>query len=92
MVIGLLLSPITGPFTGITWIAEKLLEQAEQELDAKENLQKRLLTLQLAFDMGDMSEEEFEVQEEELLLAMQALEDEERAARAAAETEENEEE
>ncbi len=90
MVIGLLLSPITGPFTGITWIAEKLLEQAEQELDAKENLQKRLLTLQLAFDMGEMSEEEFEVQEEELLLAIQALEDEERAARLAEQAEDAE--
>jgi len=83
MVLGILLAPITGPFTGITWIAQKLLEQAEQELDQKENLQKRLLTLQLAFDMGDMSEEDFEIQEEELLLAMQALDDEERAARAA---------
>ncbi|CAD5967221.1 Gas vesicle protein GvpG [Planktothrix tepida] len=76
MVLRLLLSPITAPFGGVIWIGEQLLERAEAELDDKENLSKRLLALQLAFDMGDISEEEFEVQEEELLLQIQALEDE----------------
>lgn len=68
------------PLTGITWIAEQIQERADAELDDKENLQKRLLALQLAFDMGEMPEEDFEVQEEELLLAIQALEDQEREA------------
>lgn len=76
MVLRLLLSPITAPFEGIIWIGEQLLERAEAELDDKENLGKRLLALQLAFDMGDIAEEDFEVQEEELLLQIQALEDE----------------
>lgn len=76
MVLRLLLSPITAPFEGVIWIGEQLLERAEAELDDKQNLSKRLLALQLAFDMGDISEEDFEVQEEELLLQIQALEDE----------------
>lgn len=76
MFINLLLAPIAAPINGIAWISEKILEQAGSELDAKENLQKRLLALQLAFDMGDLSEEDFEEQEEELLLAIQALEEE----------------
>ncbi len=63
------------PITGITWIAEQIQERADVELDDKENLQKRLLALQLAFDMGEIEEGEFEAQEEELLLAIQALED-----------------
>ena len=63
------------PVTGITWIAEQLQERVDAELDVKENLQKQLLTLQLAFDMGEIEEEEFEEQEEELLLAIQHLED-----------------
>jgi Gas vesicle protein G len=75
MIFDLLLAPITAPIGGVVWIAEKLLEQADTELDARENLHKRLLALQLAFDMGDIPEEEFEAQEEELLLAIQALED-----------------
>lgn len=75
MVLRLLLAPITGPFTGVTWIAEKILEQAEVETDDLETLQKQLLALQLAFDMGDIPEDEFEEQEEALLLAIQALQD-----------------
>ncbi len=76
MVLRLLFAPLTG----ITWIAEQIQERADAELDDKENLQKRLLTLQLAFDMGEISEEEFEVQEEELLLAIQEMDDRQRAA------------
>ena len=72
----LLLAPVTAPIGGVTWIADKILEQAEGDLDDAENLQKQLLALQLAFDMGDISEEDFEAQEEELLLAIQALADE----------------
>jgi Gas vesicle protein G len=82
MFLDLLMVPITAPLSGISWIADKLLEQAETELDETENLHKRLLALQLAFDMGDIAEEDFEVQEEELLLAIQALDDEAKAAAA----------
>ncbi|HEY9631309.1 MAG TPA: gas vesicle protein GvpG [Coleofasciculaceae cyanobacterium] len=79
MFFDLLIAPLTAPLNGIVWIGEKILEQANTALDEKENLSKRLLSLQLAFDMGEISEEDFEVQEEELLLAIQAEED---AARA----------
>lgn len=75
MIIDLLMAPLTAPITGVAWIGNKILEQANAELDDKENLQKRLLALQLAFDMGDIEEEEFEAQEEELLLAIQEMED-----------------
>lgn len=79
MLIDLLLSPVLGPIKGIAWIGEQILERAEAERDEKENLQKQLLALQLAFDMGDIPEAEFEAKEEELLLAIQALEDREQA-------------
>ncbi|WP_298916687.1 gas vesicle protein GvpG [uncultured Nostoc sp.] len=77
MLLELLTFPVSGPLGGIIWIAEQLLELKNAELDDTENLQKQLLTLQLAFDLGEISEEEFEVQEEELLLKIQALEAEE---------------
>ncbi|MBW4519267.1 MAG: gas vesicle protein GvpG [Scytolyngbya sp. HA4215-MV1] len=76
----MLLRLLFAPITGIGWIAEQIQEHADAELDDKENLGKRLLALQLAFDMGEIPEKEFEIQEEELLLAIQALEDEARAA------------
>lgn len=82
MVLHLLLAPLAAPLTGIVWIAEQIQERVDAELDDQENLQKKLLTLQLAFDMGDISEEEFEAQEEELLLAIQAAEDQAKAERA----------
>lgn len=78
MLIDLLLAPVLGPIKGVTWIGEQILERAEAELDDKENLQKQLLALQLAFDMGDISEAEFETREEELLLAIQAIDDAEK--------------
>jgi len=77
MVFKLLLLPHTGPIEGVTWLGEQLLERASQELDEKENLNKRLLSLQLALDLGEISEEEYDEQEEEILLAMQAMADEE---------------
>lgn len=76
----LLLAPLTAPITGIAWIAEQLQERVDAELDVKENLQKQLLALQLAFDMGEVEEDVFEEQEEQLLLAIQELDDLERQA------------
>ena len=83
MVLRLLLAPVTAPFTGVTWIAEKILDQVEDQTDELETLQKQLLTLQLAFDMGDVPEAEFEDQEEALLLRIQAIQDERAAAEEA---------
>jgi len=80
MILRLLTLPITGPFEGILWIGEQVLERASGELDSKENLQKQLLALQLAFDLGEISEADYDAQEEELLLAIEALEEEEAAA------------
>jgi Gas vesicle protein G len=79
MFFDLLTAPFTAPLSGIAWIGEKILERASTELDETENLSKRLLALQLAFDMGDIPEAEFEEQEEALLLAIQALDDEMKA-------------
>lgn len=76
MLTQLLLAPITGPIGGVLWIAQKIQEQVDQQVDDKDNLHKRLLSLQLAFDMGEIPEDEFEEQEEELLLAIEALEEE----------------
>ncbi len=77
MFLDLLMAPITAPINGIAWVGEKILERASTELDEKENLSKRLLALQLAFDMGEIPEAEFEEQEEELLLAIATLAEQE---------------
>ncbi|MEH1869800.1 MAG: gas vesicle protein GvpG [Nostoc sp.] len=73
----ILLLPLLGPINGLMWIGEQIQERTNTEFDAQENLHKQLLSLQLEFDMGEVSEEEFDAQEEELLLKIQALELEE---------------
>jgi hypothetical protein len=78
--LNLLLAPLTAPLDGIVWIAQQIQERAEAELDNAENLHKRLLALQLAVDMGEISEADFEEQEEMLLLAIQELEERQRQA------------
>ncbi|MEH1855057.1 MAG: gas vesicle protein GvpG [Nostoc sp.] len=70
----ILLLPLMGPISGLMWIGEQIQERTNTEFDDQENLHKQLLSLQLKFDMGDFSEEEFDAQEEELLLKIQALE------------------
>jgi hypothetical protein len=79
MLLKLLFAPVLGPIEGVSWVANKLLEQANLSTNDLEGLQKQLLALQLSFDMGELSEADFEVQEEEILLAIQALEDAEDA-------------
>lgn len=88
MLFELLTFPISGPLGGIVWLGEQLLERATSELDDIQNVQKQLLALQLAFDMGDISEEDFEIQEEELLLKIQAMEEEMEEETEAQESEE----
>jgi hypothetical protein len=75
MLLKLLFAPVLGPIEGVGWIAEKILEQADVATNDLESLQKQLLSLQLSFDMGELSEEDFTTQEEEILLALQALDD-----------------
>ncbi|PSN11458.1 gas vesicle protein GvpG [filamentous cyanobacterium CCT1] len=76
MLLKLLFAPVLGPIEGVSWVANKMLEQADISTNDLESLQKQLLALQLAFDMGELSEDDFEAQEEELLVAIQELEDE----------------
>ena len=78
MLTKLLLLPIMGPLNGLVWIGEQIQERTNTEFDAQENLHQQVLHLQLSFDIGEISEEDFEIQEEELLLKIQALEEEAR--------------
>jgi len=62
---------LTAPLDGLMWITEQIEERATEELEQQENLQKRLTSLQLRFDLGDISEEDFVAQEQEILEAME---------------------
>ena len=79
MLLKLLTLPVLGPIEAVIWIGEQIQERVDSEIDDRDNLQKQLLSLQLAFDLGDISEEEFEEKEEDLLIKIQALEEAENA-------------
>jgi len=63
----LLTLPILGPIRGVNWIAEKVLEQAEKELYDEETIRGQLTELELRYDLGEISEEEYLAAEGALL-------------------------
>jgi hypothetical protein len=63
---GLLTLPLA-PVRGTVWIAERLLEEAERELNDPDLIEQRLEEAEAAFERGELSEEEFAAVEEDLL-------------------------
>ncbi len=79
MLLDILSFPLFGPIKGVAWIGQQILDRADHQDNDRASLEKQLLALQLAFDLGDIEESDFETQEEALLLAIQAMQDEEDA-------------
>jgi hypothetical protein len=63
---GLLLLPLA-PVRGTIWIAERLREEAERELDPNERLRLQLEALRVSHELGELNAEELERAEDELL-------------------------
>jgi hypothetical protein len=63
---GLLTLPLA-PVRGTMWVAERLLEEAQRELDDPENIEAQLLEAEGRFERGEISEEEYEVLEDALM-------------------------
>lgn len=60
---GLLLLPLA-PVRGTVWIAERLLEEAERELDPERRARLRLQALEVALELGELTPEEYEREED----------------------------
>jgi type II secretory pathway predicted ATPase ExeA len=63
---GLLLLPLA-PIRGTVWIAEKLAEEAARELDEGRRVRRQLAEAELGYERGELSVEELEQIEDELL-------------------------
>jgi len=63
---GLLLLPLA-PVRGTVWIAEKLAEQAARELDDEVVVRRLIAEADAAYTRGELTLEEFEQVEDELL-------------------------
>lgn len=71
LVTGLLTLPLA-PARGVVWVAERLYEQAEQELNDSGSVRRRLLEVQAAREAGTLSEAEASAQEAALLQTLWA--------------------
>lgn len=63
---GLLTLPLA-PVRGTMWVAERLLDEAERQLNDPEAIEQQILAAEAAQERGELTEEEFERIEEELL-------------------------
>ena len=69
---GILLLPLA-PVRGTIWIAEKLMEYAESELNDEATVRRLLVEAEIAFESGELSEAEYEHIEDELLDRLDAI-------------------
>ena len=63
---GLLTLPLA-PVRGTMWVAERVLEEAERQLNDPAAIEQQLIEAEEARDRGELSEQEFEQIEDELL-------------------------
>lgn len=63
----LLTLPLTGPIDSTMWIAQKLLERAEDEMYDEGKVRAKLMELEMLLDLDEISEDAYMDAEEELL-------------------------
>jgi Gas vesicle protein G len=66
LVTGLLTLPLA-PVRGTIWVAEQLVTEAERELREETSVRRRLAEAERQFELGELTIEEFEAIEDELL-------------------------
>jgi hypothetical protein len=66
LITGLLTLPLA-PVRGTIWLAERLLDEAERELNDPANIEQQLLEAEASFERGEISEDEYELIEDALM-------------------------
>jgi hypothetical protein len=70
LITGILTLPLA-PVRGVTWVAEKVAEQAELELYDENRILRELIELEAARDREEISEEQFALYADQLLERLQ---------------------
>jgi hypothetical protein len=63
---------LLAPLKGIIWVGSKFQDMADGELTDMHALRKKLLELQLLYEMDEVSDDEYELREKELLDLLEA--------------------
>jgi len=66
-------SILLAPVKGVVWLGEKLNEVAEKELNDDGLIKQELMELQLRFELDEISEQEYNKKENELLDRLDAI-------------------
>jgi len=61
------------PLKGVMWLGDKINEIIEKELSDEGLVKEQLMKLQLQFELDQISEEEYDKQEKELLARLDAI-------------------
>ena len=64
---------LLAPLNGIVWLGKKINEVAEKEFSDEGLIKEKLMRAQLRFEMDEISEEEYNKQETELLARLDAI-------------------
>ncbi|UKS65169.1 gas vesicle protein GvpG [Rossellomorea marisflavi] len=59
---------VSAPLNLVIKVGEKIKEEADKELYDLPTIQQKLIQLQMMFELGEISEEAFQVKEDELLM------------------------
>ncbi|MDP2938680.1 MAG: gas vesicle protein GvpG [Candidatus Omnitrophota bacterium] len=64
---------LLAPLNGIIWLGRKINEVAEKEFSDEGLIKEKLMQLQLRFEIDEISEENYNRQEKELLERLEAI-------------------
>ncbi len=64
---------LLAPLNGIIWLGKKINEVAEKEFSDEGLIKEKLMELQLKFELDQISEEEYNRREKELLERLDAI-------------------
>lgn len=69
----ILLLPITGPIAGFRWVMNTIQKLADEELMNDQPWKERLIELQMRLEVGDISEEDYVVEEQVIFQALRDI-------------------
>ena len=69
----ILLLPIKGPIAGFRWVMSTIQKMADEELMNDQPWKERLIELQMRLELGEISEEEYVVEEATVFQALRDI-------------------
>ncbi|HYI10306.1 MAG TPA: gas vesicle protein GvpG [Thermoanaerobaculia bacterium] len=69
----IILLPLKGPISGFKWIMRTIQKMADEELMNDQPWKERLIELQMRLELGEISEEDYVVQEAEVFQALRDI-------------------